>query len=1084
MSEKNLVSKKNIILKIIGVILFLILLKVWHLSVVQKEEKLKESKRPQTKTLLVHANRGEIFDRFSLPLAINRIKYNACIYYAQIKQIPSVKWIKQPSGDKTKIYPRKEHIKNLSLLLAKELDMDAERIEDLIHSKASLLPHVPFVIKENISEKDYFKIRMLERNNPGLHAEIVAERYYPQSSTASEILGYMGTIAHEKYLSIAHEIKSLEALLRKERNRENPDLPIKYSSFEEAKNRLDALKELSYGVNDLVGKAGLESFIDERLRGKHGKKVFAIDINGNFLKELPSSTKTINGEKIISSISSELQSFAENLLAQDEKQREGKSTKYFKQNKTLKQLKQPFIKGGAIIVMDPNNGEVLTLASYPNMDPNDFISTSNNKLHKKKQKNILKWLEHPNYIATIFDGKKPLCRTLYDEKKGIYQEKKYLSFEYFLKQLIPEESEIFQVLEKIKNIKTAIEIEENFETLLYYSNSEAHKVIDSIFQENDNHILTEARLSSLEKSTILSNLSLQRIITDKSIDNLNFFFKKLKNNKDKLLVLDLLKMMIFNPSFSDDLIEKIGHLTLSEYWQMTKAILIIEEKLKNIIQPIFSKEVFKKWREENQKDFLKQKREEEKEKKRYPKPYIDYLDQMESFLFTEFWSQQKHLFITSFLKEDKLADNSLSIYLDALSLQKKELSSSSNPTKKWIRSYEYLKNNFSFLDFDQFFNLIKTVRSFQELERPLYGKYPSLIIDKENKEKKLAASFYPQNGFGYTRSLAYRHSTPIGSIFKICVAYSALKKQYEHLVHQGKTFEILNPFTMTDEIKWEKAKKSSSLIVGYSEENKPYPRYYKGGRLPKSSHPNIGKIDLILALAQSSNPYFSILAGDYIDTPEELIRDTKNFSFGSKTKIDLPGEIEGFVPNDLSTNKTGLYSFAIGQHSLITTPLQTAVMLCTLANGGKVLKPEIIKGKKEILKEIFLPQSVRNTILEGLDQTVWGEKGGARASVIKKFKYNQEGKESYNKLAHKMIGKTSTAEIMDKPYLVSYEAEKYNHIWFGCIYYEEEKNWNKPEIVVVVYLKYGDAGKEAAPIASEIIHKYLELKNRHQKNLN
>ena len=62
----------------------------------------------------------------------------------------------------------------------------------------------------------------------------------------------------------------------------------------------------------------------------------------------------------------------------------------------------------------------------------------------------------------------------------------------------------------------------------------------------------------------------------------------------------------------------------------------------------------------------------------------------------------------------------------------------------------------------------------------------------------------------------------------------------------------------------------------------------------------------------------------------------KKFSYGSRTGIELPGEIRGNIPNDLDSNRNELYALAIGQHSLVVTPLQTAVMLGAIANGGRV----------------------------------------------------------------------------------------------------------------------------------------------------
>jgi cell division protein FtsI/penicillin-binding protein 2 len=91
-------------------------------------------------------------------------------------------------------------------------------------------------------------------------------------------------------------------------------------------------------------------------------------------------------------------------------------------------------------------------------------------------------------------------------------------------------------------------------------------------------------------------------------------------------------------------------------------------------------------------------------------------------------------------------------------------------------------------------------------------------------------------------------------------------------------------------------------------------------------------------------------------------------------------------------------------------------------------------------------------------------------------------------LQHQMIGKTSTAEIschLDcTPSSSSYI---YKHIWFGAIAFppaesikSHKERWEKPELIVIVYLRYGDGGKEAAPLAAQVIHKWREINNRHQ----
>jgi len=62
----------------------------------------------------------------------------------------------------------------------------------------------------------------------------------------------------------------------------------------------------------------------------------------------------------------------------------------------------------------------------------------------------------------------------------------------------------------------------------------------------------------------------------------------------------------------------------------------------------------------------------------------------------------------------------------------------------------------------------------------------------------------------------------------------------------------------------------------------------------------------------------------------------------------------------------------------------------------------------------------------------------------------------------------------------SSKAEMYKHIWFGGISFQKhqrvKETWDDPELVVVVFLRFGDAGKEAVPLALKMVKKYRELK--------
>jgi cell division protein FtsI/penicillin-binding protein 2 len=281
-----------------------------------------------------------------------------------------------------------------------------------------------------------------------------------------------------------------------------------------------------------------------------------------------------------------------------------------------------------------------------------------------------------------------------------------------------------------------------------------------------------------------------------------------------------------------------------------------------------------------------------------------------------------------------------------------------------------------------------------------------------------------------------------------------------------------NPLTLIDE--WKGNQGVATTVSGTL-----YPRIYKGGRLPKSSSSHIGKIDLLGALERSSNPYFSILAGDILPNPEELNRVAQQFAYGALTGIELPGELSGSLPSDLRQNKTGLYSTAIGQHTLLTTPLQTAVMLSTFANGGSVVKPQILKtDAPQILRTIELPTSIRFQILEGMDRVMWSEKGTARSPIIRRLKSNPDWLKHYLQFKHQVVGKTGTAEILYNPNMnPSSKASVYKHIWFGAISFDEKTK--EPELVVVVFLRFAEHGREGAALASEMIHQWREIQGKY-----
>lgn len=1138
-------AKANRILNVILVGMLLIVLRIWHLTVVQYDEKLDESRKPQRRVVLEPAKRGTIRDRFNIPLALNKLQYNIAILYSQIKQVPTITWDTDKEGKRVKRFMRREYITALSELLGKELNMDPERIEDLIHAKAALYNQIPFVLKENIDEREYYRLKMLEKDWAGISVQKVPIRHYTKGKVASDIIGYMGAINRQEYEVIIREMKALENYIQAIDSGEVVPLPEGVESTESGRRRLHDLQELAYSVNDSIGKAGVEGRFDALLRGFRGKKSYYSDARGNFLRELPGTREPLSGKRVLLTISSELQEYAEQLLIENEKIRKPYISRLGPVKKTIPADKEPWIKGGAIVAMDPNNGEILAMASHPRFDPNDFIASGTPEESKEKKTNILKWLENEAYLADIWDMQRPMEREAYSNAAGIYLDERILTWDYYLSVVLAKRGGLRDsILAKGTVLDAVIMQKEVDEIAGLIPFKDTYQLFNYLYSE-DGHEWYGKKPLRQESEEIENRLAaIEEEIAPRK-QRLNEYFDRVYSTYDKVLLLDLMRLAVAGDRFSDELLAEIGNQSLSDYKEISGAMVNIKEVVKKMMRDLFIETDFKEWRKNHEKQFLKQKRDEEKKLHRYAKPYIDYLDTLGNEMFQEFWSQYELPFLVSFLTGARSEGNfeneeKLGLYFDYLESWYQEIAQGAHQKIEWAKNYKTLKRTVQWLSPAVIAQYLQTLRSFQELERPLLGKYRHLRKgpDDIQQEKHLAAAFYPKYGYSYGRSQAYRQATTQGSIFKLVTAYEALAQRYHALDGSIKTFDLLNPLNIDDRV----IRKGKDLCVGFHEDGTAITRHYKGGRMPRSLSSKIGDIDVLKALERSSNPYFALLAGDLMDSPDDLARAARQFSFGSKTGIDLPGEISGNIPNDLKTNRTGVHSFSIGQHTLVVTPLQTSVMLSAMVNGGKILKPKIVdlfvgkdpkRGQEliagnfhfpyqeslglvgidfplfsvsdaehqkslikrvpsEVKSEIFLPTEIQRILIEGMRLVVERTQGESLSSLTKLYKNAPGAIKDYVELKRQFVGKTSTAESVEN---IDLELDNgtniYTHVWFGGVAYDKDilesdhkhqflfrDSAGTPELVVVVYLRYGGYGKEAAPVAAQVAKKWKEIKQR------
>ena len=265
----------------------------------------------QSRDVVTPATRGLIVDSSGVPLALNRVGIAVTV-------------------DRTKIDRQPDKGVAVIRSLAKLLNLQYSDI----YQRTRLCGELPKGSRAGCWTGSRFQpipitkeadpevaLRIVERSDqyPGVSATPVSIRNYPTNAgvNGAHLLGYVG--------------------------------PLTDTDLSGANGR-------TYFRSESIGKAGLEIQYDEYLRGTPGIKTVIVD-----RKEAVTSTsqnsKPIGGNHLVTSIDARVQASAESALA--DAVRRARASGYRSD-------------GGAAVVMDIKNGQILALASYPTYDPNSF----------------------------------------------------------------------------------------------------------------------------------------------------------------------------------------------------------------------------------------------------------------------------------------------------------------------------------------------------------------------------------------------------------------------------------------------------------------------------------------------------------------------------------------------------------------------------------------------------------------------------------------------------------------------------------------------------------------------------------------
>jgi cell division protein FtsI (penicillin-binding protein 3) len=186
----------------------------------------------------------------------------------------------------------------------------------------------------------------------------------------------------------------------------------------------------------------------------------------------------------------------------------------------------------------------------------------------------------------------------------------------------------------------------------------------------------------------------------------------------------------------------------------------------------------------------------------------------------------------------------------------------------------------------------------------------------------------------------------------------------------------------------------------------------------------------------------------------------EKFGFGHATEIDLPGEQEGYLRPVKDAREIERATSFFGQ-GLTVNSLQLVMAMASIANGGKLMRPYVVKAVKDqqgkvvkethpqVVRKVMSPDTARTAVQ--ILETVVKEKGGTGSLAAIK--------------GYRVAGKTGTSQKVD-PLTKRYSGKNYVTLFVGFVPVE------KPRLAILVLVdepeakKYG--GLVAAPVFREI----------------
>ena len=305
--------------------------RLWYLQVLTGEEYNVMAQNVGTLTVKDPAQRGVIYDRDGEILANNVPGLNVTVVPSDIMRGRSAAQAREKVGE-------------LAGVLGADPKSVQERYDAAIEIGAS---YSPILVKENADQAAVTYISERTEEFRGVQVNDDWIRSYPEQNLASHVLGYTGAITAEQ---------------------------LKMDAFADLRDERDAI----------IGQSGVESYYDGVLRGDSGWQKYDIDVLGRIVPEgarVNSSNAFVdgNGNPIESNLTEE--------LPDDVKEPEPGNNLTLTIDVDLQRVVEAELdaalertraegyegRGGAVVAMNPENGEILAIASRPDFNPQLFV---------------------------------------------------------------------------------------------------------------------------------------------------------------------------------------------------------------------------------------------------------------------------------------------------------------------------------------------------------------------------------------------------------------------------------------------------------------------------------------------------------------------------------------------------------------------------------------------------------------------------------------------------------------------------------------------------------------------------------------